>query len=155
MAQTSVPGISTIGITVHYGIETSPGIEPTNWNQLTRINAIAGINVEVETIDASALEDEIEKAVAGRGTTGGSFNVTVNSTRTTIGEWSDFISAYKTAKASGLSAWVKINVPSLGDYKIVAEPPSVIPMPEMGQNSLLTTDMTMSINDYKGITLSE
>ena len=38
------------------------------------------ITIETETIDASALEDKIERTIAGRGSTGGTFGVTVNVT---------------------------------------------------------------------------
>lgn len=50
-------GISTLGITFGYGTETTAGTKPTSFKQLTRINAIGGINIEPEQIDASALED--------------------------------------------------------------------------------------------------
>ena len=71
-------GISTLGITFGYGKETTAGTKPTSFKQLTRINAIGGINIEPEQIDASALEDAITRYVKGRADTGGSFAVTVN-----------------------------------------------------------------------------
>ena len=52
-------GISTLGITFGYGTETTAGTKPTSFKQLTRINALGGINIEPEQIDASALEDAI------------------------------------------------------------------------------------------------
>ena len=73
----AVPGISTVGCTFGYGVETSAGTKPASFTKLTRINAIGGINIETEDIDASALEDEIERSIAGRGSTGGNFTVTV------------------------------------------------------------------------------
>ena len=48
-------GISTWGITFGYGTETTAGTKPTSFKQLTRINAIGGISIEPEQIDASAL----------------------------------------------------------------------------------------------------
>lgn len=35
-------------------------------------------------------------------------------------------------------------------FFVVAEPPQVLPMPEFGQNSLLTVEITLTIVDYKG-----
>ena len=32
----------------------------------------------------------------------------------------------------------------------MAQPPQKIPMPEIAQNGLLTVEMTMTIEDYKG-----
>jgi hypothetical protein len=36
-------------------------------------------------------------------------------------------------------------------FFVVAQPPLVLPMPEMGQNELLTIELTFTINDYKGM----
>ena len=54
-------GLSTLGITFGYGTEATAGTKPTSFKQLTRINAIGGINIEPEQIDASALEDAITR----------------------------------------------------------------------------------------------
>ena len=70
-------GISTLGITFGYGVETTAGEKPTTFKQLTRINAIGGISIEPEQIDASALEDALTKYITGRADTGGSWPVSV------------------------------------------------------------------------------
>ena len=80
-------GLSTLGITFGYGTEATAGTKPTSFKQLTRINAIGGINIEPEQIDASALEDAITRYVKGRADTGGSFPITVNLTDATKEEW--------------------------------------------------------------------
>lgn len=148
----AVPGISTIGAIFSYGVETTAGSTPASFTKLTRINAIGGINIENEQIDASALEDEIEKSIAGRGTTGGNFAVTVNVTDATITEWETLISAAATAKTTGKSVWFQTAFPNLTkSYFVVAEPPTKIPQPEVAQNGLLTAEMTLTINDYKGL----
>ena len=54
-------GISTLGITFGYGVETTAGTKPTSFKQLTRINSIGGITIENEQIDASAVEDFITR----------------------------------------------------------------------------------------------
>lgn len=148
----NIPGISTNGTLFGYGIETTAGTKPTAFTLLHRINAIGGVNTTAESIDASALEDAVERTIAGRESTGGTFNVTVNLQDDTIAEWVKLISDSKTAKASGKSTWFEIYSPSLAkSFFIVAEPPSVIPSPEWGQNSLLTAEMTLTINEYKGL----
>ena len=52
----ALAGISTLGITFGYGVETTAGQKPDAFKQLTRINSIGGITVENEQIDASAIE---------------------------------------------------------------------------------------------------
>ena len=41
----AVAGLSTLGITFGYGVETTAGTKPTSFKELSRINAIGGLNV--------------------------------------------------------------------------------------------------------------
>lgn len=61
----AVAGLSTLGITFGYGVETTAGTKPTSFKELSRINAIGGINVEAEQIDASALKDSNHSLYSG------------------------------------------------------------------------------------------
>lgn len=147
-------GISTLGITFGYGTETTAGTKPTSFKQLTRINALGGINIEPEQIDASALEDEITRYVKGRADTGGSFAVTVNFTSDTVKEWQDLITAYK-ALSDGKRMWFETIIPGItNSFFVVAQPPAEIPQPEIGQNELLTVEMNLTIEEYKGLDTS-
>ena len=147
-------GISTLGITFGYVTETTAGTKPTSFKQLTRINALGGINIEPEQIDASALEDEITRYVKGRADTGGSFAVTVNFTSDTVKEWQDLITAYK-ALSGGKRMWFETIIPGItNSFFVVAQPPEEIPQPEIGQNELLTVEMNLTIEEYKGLDTS-
>lgn len=147
-------GISTLGITFGYGVETTAGTKPTSFKQLTRINALGGINIEPEQIDASALEDAITRYVKGRADTGGSFAVTVNFTSDTVKEWQDLITAYK-ALSDGKRMWFETIIPGItNSFFVVAQPPEEIPQPEIGQNELLTVEMNLTIEEYKGLDTS-
>ena len=147
-------GISTLGITFGYGTETTAGTKPTSFKQLTRINALGGINIEPEQIDASALEDEITRYVKGRADTGGSFAVTVNFTSDTVTEWKNLITAYK-ALSGGKRMWFETIIPGItNSFFVVAQPPEEIPQPEIGQNELLTVEMNLTIEEYKGLDTS-
>ena len=144
-------GVSTLGITFGYGTETTAGTKPTSFKQLTRINAIGGISIEPEQIDASALEDAVTRYVKGRADTGGSFPVTVNATSDTITEWETLISAYK-ALSGGKRMWFETIIPGFEKaFFVVAQPPEQIPQPEIGQNELLTMEMNLTIEEYKGM----
>ena len=147
-------GISTLGITFGYGTETTAGTKPTSFKQLTRINALGGINIEPEQIDASALEDEITRYVKGRADTGGSFAVTVNFTSDTVKEWQDLITAYK-ALSGGKTMSFETIIPGVtNSFFVIAQPPEEIPQPEIGQNELLTVEMNLTIEEYKGLDTS-
>lgn len=146
------PGVSTIGATFSYGVETTAGEKPASFTKLTRINAIGGISTTRESIDASALEDEITKRIAGRGDTDETLPVTVNLTNETITEWETLITAYETAKAAGKAMWFQTTLADITKaYFCVAEPPTEIPQPSLDQNALVTVEMGLIVNDYKGL----
>lgn len=144
-------GISTLGITFGYGVETTAGTKPTAFTQLTRINAIGGINIEPEQIDASALEDQITRYIKGRADTGGSFPITVNFTPETNTEWDELITAYQ-GLADGKRMWFETIIPGFTDaFFVVAQPPEQIPQPELAQNELLIVEMNLTIEEYMGM----
>lgn len=144
-------GISTLGITFGYGTEATAGEKPTAFKQLTRINSIGGINIEPEQIDASALEDLITRNVPGRSDTGGTVAITVNFTEDTVKEWKKIITDYE-ALTGGKRMWFETIIPGFADaFYVVAQPPKEIPQPEIGQNELLTIEMNLTIEEYKGM----
>lgn len=145
-------GISTLGVTFGYGVESTAGQKPTSFKQLHRINSIGGISIENEQIDASALEDMVSRYIQGRGDTGGSFPVGVNFTKETQTEWETLIGEYNTAKDSGKRMWFETIIPGFEEaFFAVAQPPTAIPQPELGQNSLLVAEFPLIIEEYKGM----
>lgn len=147
----AVAGISTLGITFGYGVETTAGTKPTTFTKLTRINSIGGITIEPEQIDASALEDAITRYVKGRADTGGTMTVTINLTDETKAEWESLITAYQ-GLSGGKRMWFETIVPGFTDaFFVVAQPPEEIPQPEFTQNELLTVEINLTIEEYKGM----
>ena len=144
-------GLSTLGITFGYGVETEAGKKPTSFKALHRINEIGEINLDPNTIDASALEDFITRTIEGRADTGGTFPITVNLTPETKEEWETLITAYK-GLSGGKRMWFETIVPGFEDaFFVVAQPPEQIPQPEFSQNGLLTVDLNLTIEEYKGM----
>lgn len=143
-------GISTLGVKFGYGVGTLAQ-KPTSFTQLERVNSIGGISLSTEQIDASALEDMTSKYVAGRQDTGGTFDVTFNLSDGVVTQLQAMISAYQ-----GLSGeskmWFTVWAPNMTKaFYIIAQVPQSIPMPEMGQNSLMTVAMSLTIEEYKGL----
>lgn len=147
----ALAGISTLGIKLFYGVETTAGTKPSTFTQLTRINSIGGLTIDVEQIDASALEDEVTKYVAGRGDTGGSLSVTVNLTDATETEWETLISAYE-GLSGNKEMWFEVYSPKLTKaFFVKAQPPKAIPLPESDQNGLWTVEIVLTVSDYVGL----
>lgn len=149
MAKAVTAGVSTLGVKFGYGIGGASA--PSTFTQLERCNSIGGISLSTEQIDASALEDEVSRYVAGRQDTGGSWEVVFNASDEVFTQLEAMISAYK-----GLSGdqklWFEVWSPYLTNaFFVVAQPPLHIPMPETAQNELQTVTMTFTIEEYKGM----
>lgn len=144
-------GVSTLGVRLGYAGETTAGTKPTAFTWLERCNAIGGISLETEQIDASALEDEISRYISGRQDTGGTWSVTFNLTDETVEQLEIMISAYQ-ALTGGARMWFEVWSPYLTKaFYVIAQPPKHIPMPEESQNELQTVEMTFTIEEYKGM----
>lgn len=141
MAYTAA-GISTLGIELGYGAYTDNATFPSALTPLGRINAIGGISLETEKIDASAIVDKIARYIQGRADTGGSWSVTINLTDETLAEW-------KAIK--GTKKWFEIYHPLMTSALwVVAEVPEALGVPEIAQNELFTYEIQLTLNFYHG-----
>lgn len=147
----SEAGLATLGVKFGYGVETVAGEKPAEFTQLERCNAISGLDLSTEQLDASALEDFVTKYVAGRQDSGGEWSVTFNYTSEVAAQLKAMIAAYNTGKANGLKMWFEVWIPNVADgFFLVAQPPQILPMPEIAQNEILTIDIGFAVEDYKG-----
>lgn len=147
-----IAGISTLGVKIGYAVESTAGTKPTAFTQLERVNSIGGITVDTEQIDASALEDEVSRYVAGRQDTGGTWNLTFNMSDEVVSELDTMIKAYEAVKGTDKKMWFVIWSPFLAkSFYVVAQPPLHIPVPELSQNELQTVELTLTIEEYKGM----
>lgn len=143
-------GISSLGIKLGYGVGDLT-TKPTDFKLLERVNSIGGISLSTEQIDASALEDYISKYVQGRQDTGGSWEVTFNLSDDVVDQLEGLISEYN-SMTTGQKMWFEVWSPSMTNgFFVIAQVPKNIPMPEVGQNSLLTVAMSFTIEEYKGM----
>lgn len=143
-------GISSLGVKVGWATGANGDSSPNSFEWLERANAIGGISLETEQIDASALEDEISRYIAGRQDTGGTWTITFNLTDEVIALLEKMINAYKALESEKM--WFTIWSPYLKEaFFIIAQPPLHIPVPEFSQNELQTVEMTFTIEEYKGM----
>lgn len=148
----AVPGLSTLGITLSYGIETTEGVKPTSFTVLERCNDIPEITLDTETIDASALEDMQSRYVAGRQDTGGEWAPVFNLTNEVIEQLDTMMTASAAAQKTGLRTWFQVIVPNLSKaFFVVGQPGTKVPLPAMAQNELLTGSISISIDEYVGL----
>lgn len=141
-------GISTLGVKLGYAVGKE---RPTAYTMLARINDLPGLSLETEQIDASALEDLVSRYIPGRQDTGGTMPISVNITDETIEQWQAVIDAYN-GLAEGNSVWFTIWSPYLAkSFDFTGAPPQQIPIPAMGQNGLMTAEMSIIVDEYVGL----
>lgn len=144
----ALAGLSTLGVKFGY---KAGATQPDSFTELTRINSIGGISLSTEAIDASALVDEVTRRVAGRADTDETLPVTINATDETIAEWEGVITAFN-GLTTGQELWFEVYHPRLTKgFFFKAEPPKKLPMPEMGQNQLLTMEINLVVTEYVGM----
>lgn len=150
MAATKTAGVSSLGVTFSYGVETTKGTKPTAFTILNRINQIGDVTVETEAINASALEDKQTRNIPGRDTVSDTFTITVNKTDETIAEWEKVITDYQ-ALTEGKRMWFQTITPGFTKAEfVVAAPPSKLPISGKEQNSLLTMEINLTVDEMIG-----
>lgn len=150
MAATKTAGVSSLGVTFSYGVETTKGTKPTAFTILSRINQIGDVTVETEAINASALEDKQTRNIPGRDTVSDTFTITVNKTDETIAEWEKVITDYQ-ALTEGKRMWFQTITPGFTKAEfVVAAPPSKLPISGKEQNSLLTMEINLTVDEMIG-----
>ena len=152
MAEANIAGISTLGMKLGYAIETTPGVAPTAYSWLQRANSIGGIEQSTETIDASAIEDLITRSIAGRQDTGGEWTFSFNLTNETRPMYQKMLDDASDALTENRRTWFTVLSMYLDRaFFIVAQPGGTIPMPSIDQNALLVAELTLALDEYKGL----
>lgn len=152
MAVANVPGISTLKMRLGYAVETIAGTPPTTYTWLQRANSIGSIDLSTETIDASAIEDEITRSIAGRQDTGGEWTFSFNLTNETEPVYQKMLDDAAAGLTENKRTWFTVWSPYLEKaFFIVAQPGGHIPMPSIDQNALLVAELSLAIDEYKGL----
>lgn len=147
---TTISGLSTLGVLFGYAVEATAGTKPAAFTQIERCNAIGGINLTPEAIDSSALEDDITRYIKGRMDHGGSWTVTFNLTNDTMTQIEAMQTAYGEL-TGGKKMWATVYIPDMTKaFFAVVQPPTAIPLPETGQNELLTIELEFILEEIKG-----
>lgn len=152
MAKANIAGVSTLGMKLGYAVETEAGQKPTSFTWLERANSIGAIDLSTETIDASALEDMMTRSIAGRQDTGGEWTFTFNLTNETEPIYSKMLKDAADGLKQNKRTWFVVWSPNLTkSFVIVAQPGGTLPMSEIAQNELLTCELSLALDEYKGL----
>lgn len=131
--------LSTLGVQLHYAVETSAGTRPTTgYTRIYGIKSTPSLNPAPEAIETTTLDElEYKTYVDGLKDLGGALEFTFNLTEELIGKWDDLMEAYETAKAQNLNTWFAIVVPGLSEAFYFPGNPSAMGLPETTVNAVL------------------
>lgn len=119
--------LSTAGIKVGYGVESTAGAKPTTFTEIPDLVSIGSINPEPQTIKVTPLsETEWERYIDGLKDVGGSITMSANLTESFITAWDELVQEAKTAKAAGKSTWFAIVIPGLTKSFMFAGNPATL-----------------------------
>lgn len=133
--------LSTIGVQLHYAVESTAGVRPTSAADYTRIYGIKStpsLNPSPETLETTTMDElEYKTYIDGLKDLGGALEFTFNLTETLISAWDTLMTSYSTAKAAGKSVWFVIIIPGLTKAFYFTGNPSAMGLPETSVNSVL------------------
>lgn len=133
--------LSTAGIRVLYGVETTEGTQPTTLIELPDIVSIGDVNPEPQTIDVTPLSETTwRRYIDALRDIGGAIAFGMNLTDAAMTAWDTMKSAADTAKITGKRTWFFFYIPGLEKSFAFIGNPSVLGFAaaEVG-NALQTT----------------
>lgn len=131
--------LSTIGVQLHYCVETTAGERPTTgYTRLYGIKSTPSLNPSPETIETTTLDElEYKTYVDGLKDLGGALEFTFNLTEELVTKWDTLMTAFETGQKEGKQTWFCIVVPGLTQAFYFPGNPSSMGLPETAVNSVL------------------
>lgn len=122
--------LSTAGMLLGWGVETAgasasdPNVAPASYTTVQGATSISEISSEKEQIEVTPLSETAYKQyVGGLADPGGTWEIGFNESNALHTEWESIVSAYETAKASGLRMYFTVYHPDLQKaFFLVGEP---------------------------------
>jgi len=131
--------LSTIGVQLHYAVETEAGTRPTSgYTRIYGIKSTPSLNPAPDALETTTLDElEYKTYVDGLKDLGGALEFTFNLTESLIDAWDNLMEAYAIAKVSNLRTWFVIVVPGLTEAFYFPGNPSAMGLPETSVNTVL------------------
>lgn len=131
--------LSTIGVQLHYCVETSAGQRPkTGYTRIYGVKSTPSLNPSPDALETTTLDElEYKTYVDGLKDLGGALEFTFNLTEDLVTKWEALMTAYTAGKADGKRTWFCITVPGLTNAFYFPGNPSPMGLPETTVNSVL------------------
>lgn len=143
--------LSTAGITLNYGVETTADTKPTAFIAIPGAKSIPELNPEPKTYESTTLDAlEYTTYVQGLKDIGGALPIKFNMTEAFQTTWGAVVTAYTTAVATGKSTWFQVIVPGLTKSFYFCGTPSTLGLSAIEVGSILETTVYVTPTAVKG-----
>ena len=140
-------GVSTLGITVGYAVETTAGTRPTSgYTVLTEIRDIPAVANTPGTIDATPLEETIMFRMLAGLADADVISLTANNSDDLQTAWESCVSAAETAYSTGKACWFEFKHPTLTKSFFVSGMPVALGFAGASVNSVLDLNLNIVPN---------
>ena len=131
--------LSTLGVQLHYCVETTKGTRPTTgYTRIYGIKSTPSLNPSPDTLETTTRDElEYKTYVDGLKDLGGALEFTFNLTEDLVTKWEDLMPAVTAGKAHGKRTWFCLVVPGLTNAFYFPGNPSAMGLPETAVNSVL------------------
>ena len=131
--------LSTIGVQLHYCVETTSGERPTTgYTRIYGVKSTPSLNPSPDALETTTLDElEYKTYVDGLKDLGGALEFTFNLTEDLVTKWEALMTAYTAGKADNKRTWFCILVPGLTNAFYFPGNPSAMGLPETAVNSVL------------------
>lgn len=143
--------MSTAGMNLCYGVETTPGTKPTTFKVIQGATSLSEISSEKEQIEVTPLSaTEYKEYVGGLADPGGTWEIGFNESNALHDEWATIVSEYKTAVAAGNRMWFEAYHPSLEEAFFIVGEPNILGFGGAEVSSAYSNTGRITINKVEG-----
>lgn len=144
--------LTTLGVKLGYATATENGTKPTAFTWLKRCKSIGAIDLTTDSIDVTALEDEIKQYADGAQDTGGKVDTTFGVSDDTEATLSTYLAAGQAAKTANKEFWHVVWFPALKkSFYFIATPGTKIGLPDIGVGNAAEFKLSLVLNEYIGL----
>lgn len=143
--------MSTAGMNLLYGVETTPGQKPSDFHVIQGATSLGEISSEAETIEVTPLsEEEYKQYVDGLADPGGTWEVGFNESNVLHEEWAKVYQAQKAAADTGCRTWFQAWHPKLDEAFFIVGKPNKLGFGGAEVSSAYTNTGRITINMVEG-----
>lgn len=142
--------LSTAGMNLAYGVETTAGQKPEQFTIIQGATSLGEISSEKEQIEVTPLSaTKFKQYVGGLADPGGTWEVGFNESNVLHAEWKKVIEDYNAANSNGLRMWFEAYHPKMDEAFFIVGEPNTLGFGGAEVSSAFANTGRITINEVK------